>query len=212
MGSPRQTLDDQTMRAGLHSQYVRRYSKEENTLIIEELGLNNGSARADIALLNGHFHGLEIKSDCDRLSRLPQQISAYNSVFDFVTIVVTGRHVRAVRQLVPRWWGITLCSIDAQGQLRFRVIRRGSRNRDVDPRSVARLLWHREAANVLCSQGYEGKVLRSPRSVLHTLLAHALDTRDLKKEVCAHLRTRTNWRRRELRVRYDGSSPPLAKR
>ena len=58
--------------------------KTDPALIIEELGVNHGSARADIAAVNGILHCYEIKSDRDTLLRLPGQIKAYNAVFDQV--------------------------------------------------------------------------------------------------------------------------------
>src|SRR5437868_15105658 len=85
---------------------ARRHSTEPDTLVVEELGLCQGIARVDLAVVNGNVHGYEIKSECDTLARLPGQISVYSRTLEFVTVITASAHIGNVRHRVPRWWGI----------------------------------------------------------------------------------------------------------
>jgi hypothetical protein len=81
-------MNDRRVRTAILRRLSARFSKDPNTLILEEFGIGNGSARVDIAVVNGRIHGFELKSDNDTLDRLPHQVSAFSSVFDRVTLVV----------------------------------------------------------------------------------------------------------------------------
>ena len=46
-----------------------------------------GAARVDIAVINGHIRGVEIKAEADSLERLPRQVEAYGRVVDRATLI-----------------------------------------------------------------------------------------------------------------------------
>ncbi|NQT92855.1 MAG: sce7726 family protein, partial [Lentisphaerae bacterium] len=180
------------------------HHEASDTLVIDELGLQHGKCRADIAVINGHLLGFEIKSDDDVLSRLPAQISAYNAVFDRVAIVAGERHISEVCGLVPPWWGIMLCRCGPRGGVQFSTQRRSSANPEVDLPSVAKLLWRSEAAQVLRDRGEEKKTLRSPRHVLYGRLVESLAADELRRVVRRSLRGRTSWRCQTQPSQCDG--------
>ena len=80
-------MNDVEIRQNFHRKILRRQHAHKDTLVIDELGLQHGKCRADIAVVNGHLVGYEIKSSSDSLSRLKQQVESYNAVFDRVFIV-----------------------------------------------------------------------------------------------------------------------------
>jgi hypothetical protein len=121
--------------------------------IRSEMGLALGATRVDIAVINGALHGYEIKSEHDRLTRLPRQVDLYNQVLDYSTIVIGPRHEDKVRKLVPEWWGITLVDSPDSGP-RIMPVRPPRRNRHISPLTVAQLLWRDEAADTLKSFGH----------------------------------------------------------
>lgn len=180
-------------------------SWNEETLLIHELGLCAGSARVDIALVNGALHGFEIKSEADTLERLPSQIEHYGRVFDFVTIVASGVHIAAVERIVPGWWGITAARPGPKlRSIELGVIREGTSNPSVDAGAVAQLLWREEALEILtelgCVRGLRGK----PRRVVWDALAARLAIDDLKRAVREKLKQRgPDWRADELRIGCD---------
>ena len=51
------------------------HRSEPNTVFLEELGLCQGDARVDYAVINGAMNGYEIKSDRDKLVRLPHRLT-----------------------------------------------------------------------------------------------------------------------------------------
>lgn len=64
--------NDLIIREALKRLLENRHAKDKKVRIIEELGVHHGTARIDIAVVNGIMHGYEIKSDQDTLQRLPE--------------------------------------------------------------------------------------------------------------------------------------------
>ena len=90
---------------------LRRWVQElepgsPDCVVIEELGLNKGAVRVDVAVVNGIMHAYEIKSDADSLRRLSKQAEHYGKCFDRVSLVLGSRHVEFARNAVPSWWGL----------------------------------------------------------------------------------------------------------
>lgn len=120
-----------------------------DVVLFEELPLCR-SGRADIAAVNCHLWGFEIKSEVDSLNRLPGQIDHYDRIFDFSTVVTAANHLKYVRRLVPAHWGIRVARASATG-CTLQSVRRPKKNAGVCTESQIRLLWRREAVRVLRS-------------------------------------------------------------
>lgn len=187
---------------------LRRQHARNDTLVIDELGLQHGKCRADIAVVNGHLVGYEIKSNNDSLRRLGQQVRSYSAVFDRAFIVVGDRHSDSIQDHVPEWWGVIISSRGPKGAINFRMRRRARVNRSVDPISVARLLWRDEAVDILEQRGLPRRVLRQPRTVLYTQLTELLNTCELRKAVRHYLQKRRDWRCPESLSRCGDSYQP----
>jgi hypothetical protein len=165
-------------------------------LVLHELGLSHGTSRVDIAVINGHIRGVEIKAEADNLERLPRQVEAYGQVVDRATLIASVRHLPAALELLPEWWGVIIASRAVNGAVIFRRLRKDRINRHTDAISLARLLWRSEVHKVLASMGCEANLLRAPRSVLYVELARRLPKSRLAALVRATLKSRTNWRDR----------------
>ena len=187
-------MNDLDIRQSFHKKRLRRQHADKATLVIDELGLNHGRCRADIAVVNGHLVGYEIKSDKDSLRRLEEQVKSYNSVFDRAFVVVGERYAKSITQHIPDWWGVILSSKGPRGGIDFSESKKAKRNDSVDPISIARLLWRNEAAEVLQCKNLTAKELRQPRSVLYEYLASSFSTRELQEIVREYLKKRKNWR------------------
>lgn len=83
-------LNDSMVRELLLEDLYSQYKDDPNTRIVNELGIDFGSSRVDVAVINGNIHGYEIKSDLDTLERLPRQMTYYNKLFQRMTIVSLG--------------------------------------------------------------------------------------------------------------------------
>lgn len=204
------TLRDGDIRSAAHSKLLGHARRCVDTLVIDELGLGHGACRVDIAVINGHIRGLEIKAEADTLDRLPRQVTAYGEVVDKATLIVAERHLQAAQSIIPDWWGIVVASRAASGGVTFQRARGEHVNRWTDPMMVARLLWRDEVVALLRAYGESERALRAPRSILYGLLIDVLSRRGLAQTVRDTLKSRASWRDRTRLSRYDGSFPPIA--
>ena len=162
--------------------------------IIEELGVHHGTARIDFALINGTMHGYEIKSDCDTLDRLPEQIEEFNAVFDELTLVVGRRHLYRSIHIVPDWWGVVVAKFDSNDHIIFQTIREPDNNKDQVGASVVGLLWRKEALQILKDRNEADGLRGKPREIIYERLAAVLDIETLKRTVSTLLVSREHWR------------------
>lgn len=187
-------LSDAEIRSELKRKIRARYRKHPDALVIDELGLDYGAARIDIAVINERLVGYEIKSDGDNLYRLPDQIRIYNRVFDQVTLVVGYRHAFHALQTVPTWWGVRLVSRCESGKIEFSTARQASNNPAIDAIATVRLLWRDEVLMLLAEYNAIKGMKSKPRIVLCTKLAEILPFEELRRRVRNQLKARTNWR------------------
>jgi len=201
-------MNDAEIRLSFHRKILLRQHKRNDTLVIDELGLNHGKCRADIAVVNGHFVGYEIKSNNDSLRRLEEQVKSYNAVFDRISVVVGDRHINPIQNHIPKWWGIIVSFRGTRGAVNFSMIRKAQTNKSVDPVSIARLLWRNEAEEILRQKKLPPRILRQPRAILYEHLVDKLNVSELRKLVKKHFEKRRNWRCPESLSRYGDLCQP----
>lgn len=187
-------MRDAEVRKAFHSSVLKSANESEDTMVINELGLKNGVIRADIAVLNGKMIGYEIKTDSDTLKRLPAQVIAYSEVFDKAFIITTHKHLRQVRSLIPKWWGIYQIFESANGSYSFKSIRNGCNNKRQNPFTIAQLLWKAEAleiANSLLQNNLKESITKKE---IYQTICKGCCRDDLSKIVIRYLKQRDNWR------------------
>lgn len=162
-------------------------------LLVDEFKLAFGAVRADLALVNGHLEGFEIKAGKDTLARLPNQVDAYGKVFEFSWVVTTTAHLPEVRQLVPRNWGLMVAEADAAGAS-LRLVRTAKRNGQRNGQHLARLLWRDELLAKLNELGASKGLKTKPKIALYAALAQVMPVSELADYVRSCLKTRENWR------------------
>ena len=114
--------------------------------------LPTGSTRADVVHITEHFmHGYEVKGDGDTLQRVANQLRCYGEVYDFVTFIVTAKHLPRLLPLLPAWVGVQVAS--AEG---LRPHRAAAYNATVERAPLARLLLLDEVKQYLLSLGLVG--------------------------------------------------------
>ncbi|MGY0372310.1 sce7726 family protein [Clostridium sp. JNZ J1-5] len=138
---------DSDIRSFLYKDFTKEpmYINDISTIVVPEMNLFNGYVRIDIAVINGLFHGYEIKSDMDTLQRLPRQSEYYSKVFDEMILITTEKYINEVEKIIPSWWGIKYC--DKNGELKIK--RNGQYNSNVDSYSRLTLLWKEELIELL---------------------------------------------------------------
>ena len=127
--------------------------------------LPTGSTRADVVHITEHFmHGYEVKGDGDTLQRVANQLRCYGEVYDFVTFVITEKHLPRLLPLLPTWVGIQVATAGG-----LRPHRAASYNATVERAPLARLLLLEEVKQYLLSLGFAGVSTLRLREVGHFL-------------------------------------------
>jgi hypothetical protein len=199
-------MRDREIRAALRQQIEIVYRHDVDTLVIDELGLCEGDARVDIAVVNGSFTGYEIKSEADTLQRLPHQVGVYSRLLDQVTVVSGSRHLDKVRAIVPQWWGL-LEVREQDGEIEFRVTQQPKKNPSIDPFALAQLLWRDEALALLARLGFDKGMRSKARPEIWKRLCESTTTSQLSSLVREQLKARRSLRPAAEQVLDDGLCP-----
>jgi hypothetical protein len=161
----------------------KKHKDDKKIRILQEFSISD--ARIDIAVFNGIMHGYEIKSDVDTLKRLPQQIKAYDSIFDKITLIVGKAHLYEAIKLIPDWWGIKLAKIKNNKTI-FYTIRTAEKNPQQNSLSVASLLWKEETLDFL----EKAQALKGIKSKPKRILCEKLTLICSKQELNEYVRNR----------------------
>ena len=191
--------DAEYLREVLHHELNQRYEGEPDTVIIDELGICQGKARVDLAVVNGQLHGYEIKSERDSLRRLESQCEPYSMVFDRVTLVCGERHLAEALVNIPSWWEVL--SITPSGpNLSLQCVQTGADNPNINARALVELLWSQQALS-LVAQRHSLKGLRGkPRAVIWDKICELFTIEEVATAVRIHLKaTAKNRGRHEQR-------------
>jgi hypothetical protein len=188
-------MNDRDIRSVLKAELTLRYKKDNDTLVLDELGIKHGASRIDLVVVNHRLHGYEIKSDCDSLKRLPDQIKAYSSIMDRMTLVVGYRHAYEALRMVPEWWGVRLAEMKQQsGTVILSNARKAHDNPEVDLNAVVALLWRDEALNILEETGEAKGVRSKTRTHIYKRLVEVCKPDYLQARVRQQLKSREGWR------------------
>ncbi|MBP1970771.1 hypothetical protein J2Z83_002907 [Virgibacillus natechei] len=184
-------LNDTGVRSLLIKELHSQYDNDPDTRIINELGINNGKSRVDVAVVNGIIHGYEIKSDLDTLERLPRQMAYYNKLFERMTIVSSRKYYKPICETVPKWWGIKVISSDG---MRLIEKRKGRKHDSQDKDILLRLLWKKDLEGLIDVLGYPKKMKKIKKHQLLEIFSKEADVNIIREHVYRSLKTRENWR------------------
>lgn len=194
-------MRDIDVRTALKKRLAAEHAGEvEAPRIINELGLEHGDVRVDVAVINGELQGYELKSARDTLERLPRQVLAYSAALDRATLVVSENHLDKAAALVPRWWGLVVAVSDDEGGVLLETSRYPEPNPSVSPLAVAQLLWRPEALAMLEAAGAANGLRSKPRPALYARLTECLPPDQLRAQVRQVLKRRERWRADEPRT------------
>lgn len=188
-------MRDWDIRIALCQRLCQEHAGDSNTLLVEEMGVCQGAARIDVAVVNGVLSGFEIKSPNDTLQRLPRQRDAYNKVFDYVTIATSAKYLVAIEQVIPAWWGL-MQATPAEAGVCLSFVREPQRNTEVDPHALVQLLWKEEAIAILTDHGAAKGVLSKPRQYAWNRLVDTIPMPELAELVRERLKLREAWQNR----------------
>lgn len=160
--------------------------KELGGRVFEELGLERGAARVDLALVSDLIEAFELKSDLDNFGRLHNQIHAYNRVFDRITMVTGAALSAAAMEVMPSWWGIWAVRREPSGELALERLREPMAHTHQELRSLAEFLWRDEAMSLLLDEG-GAPSKRANRAELCEQIAARVELATLRRRVASRL-------------------------
>lgn len=194
-------MRDIDIRNELHRTALLEHQNDPSTVVVDELGVLQGTARIDIAVINGHLAGYEIKSARDNLSRLPGQVEVYGEVFDYVHLVLSECHLQAAENLIPGWWGIVVASPSSDHSVSLSTVRKSHQNPHVNARAIAELLWRDEALALLEERGAARGVRSKSRRHIWDRVCEVFELDEIREAVRQFLkRHQDSHRRRERKV------------
>nr|DAF48118.1 MAG TPA: DNA repair protein MmcB-like protein [Myoviridae sp. ctVKV3]DAJ71153.1 MAG TPA: DNA repair protein MmcB-like protein [Caudoviricetes sp.]DAR50169.1 MAG TPA: DNA repair protein MmcB-like protein [Caudoviricetes sp.] len=186
---------DKDVRQAVKDKILKAHINDPSTLVIDELGLDHGRNRVDIAVINGELHGYELKSDSDNLLRLPQQSMAYSSIMDKVTLVVGEKHAQEAINIIPDWWGIKIATMNHRGSVNIVTYRRNKKNKDIDPFELSKLIWKEEALALLAIKiKVDWRIRKLTRKDIYKLIVDTFSLNEIRDNTRAILKSRVNWR------------------
>lgn len=194
---------DLAIRVPLDNWIRARPENRHDAVIRHEMGVGEGARRVDIAVLNGHLSGYEIKAESDTLTRLPGQAARYDQVFDYMTLVSTEKYLWKAAELLPEHWGLSL-AYQAPTGVRFKAVRSPHINRATDKASIAQLLWRDEMLSILRENGAAKGTSSMSRWSLIERLIEVLSKAALRRKVLATVKSREIWSGGQLRQTSDG--------
>ena len=185
---------DKDVRQAVKDKILKAHINDPSTLVIDELGLDHGRNRVDIAVINGELHGYELKSDSDNLLRL-QQSMTYSSIMDKVTLVVGEKHAQEAINIIPDWWGIKIATMNHRGSVNIVTYRRNKKNKDIDPFELSKLIWKEEALALLAIKiKVDWRIRKLTRKDIYKLIVDTFSLDEIRDNTRAILKSRINWR------------------
>lgn len=156
---------DKHIRESLHTYLRNDIASAPGSVVIDELVLQQKDGRADVAVVNDHFHCYEIKSDADTLERLKRQVKVYGKVFDYLSVVVTEKHFDKAAKALPKHWGTHIwfpkeVFVSAPKVVEMRA---PTLNPGVQISSLTQLLWRDSALALLREVGAAKGVTTRPK-------------------------------------------------
>lgn len=186
-------MKDPCIRQLLKDTKLQAYICDTETKVVDELSLPVAKARIDVAVINGAFHGYEIKSASDTLQRLPHQIEAYTKVFDYLSVVTEYKYYQRILDVIPKWVGLIICD-EKNGVKTIKQIRKPKLNKNKQGFYIAKLLWREELIDVL--NEYQIPFRKKDRNwLLCEALSSNLDIKSVSSIVRSKLKTRATWKK-----------------
>ncbi|WP_168878677.1 sce7726 family protein [Rhizobium sp. P28RR-XV] len=164
----------------------------QDAVIVDELRVGRGSARIDVAVVNGLIDGFEIKSDKDTLERLERQAMLYGEIADRMTLVVGERHLDEAVQLIPDWWSVILARPHGES-CRLRSLRKGHRNRSLSAWALVNMLERQELMTLLSIHSLQKGASRKIFSELADTATSGIKAKDIASFVKHVLKVRATF-------------------
>ncbi|CAN5303795.1 hypothetical protein BH23BAC1_BH23BAC1_22590 [soil metagenome] len=194
-------MRDFEVRKFIKDTYLKKYSEDKNSLVVEEVNLYSGASRIDIAVFNCALHAYEIKSDKDTLSRLPSQINYYSKVFEFISVICGSKHYEKIKSLLPSYIGLIVVTKEKK-HFCYKLIRKPKKNSFQQVKWILDLLWKEELKLVIEQLEIVKGLSSKSKKIQIEAAASYLDTETASQYVRDLIKMRQNWRVDEQQTQY----------
>ncbi|MDV3753720.1 hypothetical protein CMU20_01660 [Elizabethkingia anophelis] len=186
-------MRDIDIRESLKTGPLKKYVSDSDSLVLDEFNISLGIVRADIAILNGVLHGIEIKSEKDTLKRLDTQLTEYKKFFEYITVVTCEKFQNKIENSIPERCGILVAKSE-NDKIVFKTVRKAKKNYDIDKICLAKSLWKEEIIDALKEINYKKGLKSKSKPLLYEILCDNFSKQELLKIVKEKIKTRINWR------------------
>lgn len=171
-------LDDRTIRAEL-KQYLSNCSNSPR-LIVDEISVHNGNARADLVAFYKEPYCFEIKSDKDTFYRLERQSAYYDFTFKRNILVTTTRLKEKATNAIPSHWGLLIVDESKTLGLKFSWIRRPKANKNWHSEKALLTLWRSELIDLHENLSQTSIAKSASRTTLASKLGREIRKKDVQ--------------------------------
>lgn len=185
-------LNDYAIRESLFTEIYSLVPSFEK--IVEELELEKGQSRIDLAIIGKELIGIEIKSDRDSLARLSSQVITYNKSLEKIILIVGEKYRETACDYIPSWWGFAFASYDENWNVTIKVIRKPKKNPEFNISSLLNLLWKDEAIDILREKGITKGLSSLAKWSLQEKILSTHSHNEIKNSVINALITRQSWK------------------
>jgi hypothetical protein len=177
-------LRDKEIRGALHQHLMAR--RPQPSKIVEELGIHNGNAIADLVAFYEDLHCFEIKGATDSIRRITQQAVHYNHAFPKITLVTTQNHWQWCCTHAPSFWGIMI-AYHAEGLVKLKYLRQAKNNPHFSKKKALMMLWKDELSAIAAGTPSLSITTRHTREDIALKLSEAQKKRDTLNSIRAAL-------------------------
>jgi hypothetical protein len=157
-------------------------------VIVNELRLNVGVVRADIAVVSPEqFWIIEIKSDLDTLLRLDRQQRCYGQLADHVELVVGWRLSARAMRAAPPWWELWLAERKPDSTIALIPLRDPAPNPSQKRFVMARMLPVQRTLRMLGERDADHGVRSASRDAIAERAAEVIPIADLRRAIADYL-------------------------
>ena len=183
-------MNDPQIRDMLLNTFLKKYQSNENSLILEEVGIMHGNSIVDLAVFSPFFNqAFEIKSAQDSLTRLPKQLQDYIQVFDYITVITQPSHLEDIKRICPKFIGILVVYNDWD----MEYVQKPTASPVVNKKKLIQVLWRDEVYSFLKAKGIKGHSGSSNAKVKKIACDNAT-VQEIRQLVFKTLKNRPEWK------------------
>jgi hypothetical protein len=193
-----------TDKSKTQSPLYKIHKKDNSTIVVDEMCINNSSVRADVVAINGELHCFEIKSDVDTFKRLENQMNNYLEIFDKIYFITTEKHITKITNVLPDCVGVYVIQ-KKNRNISFEEFKKPLLNGARNTFKVLNLLWNVELKHLIKSLQIKG-FTKMQNQELYEKILDLINEKELHFYIRSILKMRSqiaNWKVNQTKELYD---------